>query len=194
MLTFPILGYIVLCFMLVSCNRAQIGQRNYEMGVRYYELSDHGDYHDQPELDTAIAYFEKAIEIGFKERDVFEKLAWSYNGSFVQDIENMERVYTLALTHFSNDVEFYFRRGNCRMNLGKYRAAYGDFNCAILLDTGQHFEYISNAFYERGALSFLFGDTLNADRNWKTAQKSSKCKLRPYPDYCRRFDLSKSIK
>jgi hypothetical protein len=39
-----------------------------------------------------------------------------------------------------------------------------------LLDTAQQFEYINEAIYQRGAMSYLLKDTATAYRDWKAAQ------------------------
>ncbi|MBU2062131.1 MAG: hypothetical protein KKH44_09835, partial [Bacteroidetes bacterium] len=128
--------------------------------------------------------FEKSIDKGFKERDVFDKLAWSYL-LLNQDNENAERVYSLGLQTFPNDIVFYFRRGGCRKELKKHKQAFEDFNQAILLDKTRKFENINNAFYERGAMRYILGDTINADKDREIAKSITDDELRTYQDYCR---------
>jgi tetratricopeptide (TPR) repeat protein len=169
---------------LCSCDTLKSGQELYESGLDYFRSADHGDYHDQEGLRKAIIKFEMAIEKGFKERDVFDKLTSSYH-FLNQDLENVERVYSLGLEVFPNDIEFYFRRGSCRKELKKHKGAFEDFNQTILLDSTSTSEYISSAFYERGAMRYILGDTVNANSDRKIAQGITDYELRDYSDYCR---------
>lgn len=174
-------------FVLVSCDNSQTGEQLYKSGLAHFESSDHGDYHDQEGLKKAINKFEKSIEKGFKERDVFDRLTWSYQ-LLSSDNENAERIYSLGLIAFQNDIEFYFRRGGCRKELKKHKEAFEDFDRAILLDTIRKYEYLNSAFYERGAMSFILGDTINAEKDREIAQNMTDHELRTYQDYCRLWE------
>ncbi|RKD16578.1 hypothetical protein BCY91_17180 [Pelobium manganitolerans] len=169
---------------MISCEYFTSGRQFYEKGLKFYELSDGGDVYSTPELEKAIENFEKSIKKGFKERDVFDKLTWSYR-ILNQDNKNMERVYSLALKNFPNDIEFYFRRGDSRKELQKYKLALEDYNKAILLDKERKYEYINSAFYERGAIKYILGDTVNANKDRDIAKSITDHKLRTYKDYCK---------
>lgn len=165
-----------------NCCTFQTGQQLYESGLKHFTSADHECYHDEKELKEAINCFEKAIEKGFKEREVFYNLAWCY--SLKGDAENAERIYSEGLQYFPKDIEFYFRRGECRKGLREYQKAYNDFNQVILLDTMRKYEYISSAFYARGAMDFLLGNKMDAEEDRETAQHLSGDSLRAYQDYC----------
>ena len=178
---------ILLCLtatiVLFSCDTLQTGQQLYKSGLDHYQSADHGDTHDFVGLTKAIADFEKSIKKGFKDRDVFVKLTWSYLWLNC-DKQNSERVYSLGLQTYPNDIEFYFRRGGCRKELKKYQQAYEDFNQSILLDTTRKYEYINDAFYERGAMRYILGDTINANMDREIAKSLTDYDLRTYKDYC----------
>jgi tetratricopeptide (TPR) repeat protein len=169
--------------LLFSCDTLQTGQQLYKSGLDHFKSADHGDYHDYVGLEKAIADFEKSIEKGFKDRDVFDKLTRSY-WLLNNDKQNAERIYTLGLLSFPNDIEFYLGRARCRKGLKKHKQAFEDFNRAILLDTTRKYEYINNAFYERGAMRYILGDTIDADKDREIAKSITDHDLRTYQDYC----------
>lgn len=170
--------------VLFRCDPFQTGKQLYNSGLEHFKSADHECYHDHDELSKATVDFEKSIDKGFKERDVFDKLTWSYL-LLNCDNENAERIYSMGLQSFPDDIEFYFRRGGCRKELKKYKEAFDDFNQAILLDTTRKYEYINNAFYERGAMRYILGDTINADKDREIAKSITDHELRTYQDYCR---------
>ena len=178
-----ILLCLTVAIVLFSCDTFQTGQQLYKSGLNHYKSADHDDYHDHDGLNKAILDFEKSIDKGFKERDVFDKLTWSYL-LLNSDNQNAERVYSLGLQTFPNDIEFYFRRGGCRKELKRHKQAFEDFNQAILLDTTRKYEYINNAFYERGAMRYILRDTINADKDREIAKSITDHELRTYHDYC----------
>lgn len=178
-----LLLWLIFTIVLFSCDFFQTAQQLYKSGLDHYNSADHGDTHDYVGLEKAIADFEKSIKKGFKDRDVFDKLTWSYR-ILNQDNKNMERVYSLALENFPNDIEFYFRRGDSRKEQKKHKSALEDYNKAISLDTARKYEYINSAFYERGAMKYILGDTLNADKDREIAQSITDHELRTYHDYC----------
>jgi hypothetical protein len=69
-------------------------------------------------------------------------------------------------------------------NSKKYKPALDDFDKAILLDTAKRYEYINETIYERGAMRYILGDTINAFKDWQLAQKLTDHELRTYDDYC----------
>ncbi len=179
-----ILLFLTLTVVLFSCDPFQTGKQLYNSGLKHFKSADQECYPDHDGLSKAIVDFEKSIDKGFKERDVFDKLTWSYL-LLNRDNENAERIYSMGLQSFPDDIEFYFRRGGCRKELKKYKEAFDDFNQAILLDTTRKYEYINNAFYERGAMRYILGDTINADKDREIAKSITDHELRTYQDYCR---------
>ena len=177
-----VFAWWIITSFLFSCN-AQTGQQHFKKGISYFKLADHSDYYDQEGLQNAIVEFEKSIKKGYADREVFDRLTWSYH-LLNHDIKNSERVYTIGLKYLPTDIEFYFRRGNDRKELKKFQAAFDDFDKAILLDTVRHYEYISDAIYQRGAMRFILGDTVNSFKDWQAAQKITDHELRTYDDYC----------
>jgi len=189
--TFVLFLCITLTTSILSCNFFKGGNDYYQSGLKEFNStnfvkSDAYGYDDLEKLKIAINDFEKSIEMGYHQRDVFDNLTWCY-WYLNQDNTNMERVYSLGLKSFPNDVEFYYRRGNCRERLNKYKEAFEDFNKAILLDTTRKYEYISDAFYERGAMRYILGDKVNANNDREIAQKSTKDELKTYKVYCQRW-------
>ena len=160
------------------------GKSYYEAGLKNYKNADHEDYHDMDGLLNAKQYFEKAIKSGYDGRDVFEKLSMCY--TFLDDKGNAERVYSLGLTHFPKDIEFYFYRGNIRKELKNHKGAFSDYDKVVSLDTTRR--YFKDAVYYRGAMSYILGDKKSANADWKTAQKITDYELRTYPDYCQLWE------
>ena len=179
-----ILLFLTLTVVLFSCDTFQTGKQLYNRGLEHFKSADHECYHDHDGLSKAIVDFEKSIDKGFKERDVFDKLTLSYL-LLKRDNENAERIYSMGLQSFPDDIEFYFRRGGCRKELKKHKEAFDDFNQAILLDTARKYEYINDAFYERGAMRYILGDTIIADKDREIAKSITDHELRTYQDYCR---------
>jgi tetratricopeptide (TPR) repeat protein len=177
-----LLTWLTIITFLFSCN-FPTGQQHYERGLSYFKLADHGDYHDPDGLGKAINEFEKGIKKSYTDRDVFDKLTWSYH-LLNDDNENSERVYSIGLKYYPKDIEFYFRRGDDRKELKKYKAALDDFDKAIVLDTAKQYEYINDAIYQRGAMRYILGHTINAFKDWQAAQKITNHELRTYDDYC----------
>lgn len=180
----PILLFWMLSSILLSCDSLQTGRQLYESGLDNFKAADHGDYHNDEGLAEAIKDFEKSIEKGFNERDVFEMLAQSYH-FLNQDLENEERVYSLGLEAHPGDFEFHYYRGECRKELKNQKGAFEDFDDVIALDTARNGEYVSDAFYERGAMRYILGDTINANKDREVAQSLADYELRTYSDYCR---------
>ncbi len=169
--------------ILASCDNLHTGKGLYRSGLAYYKASDHGDYHNLKLLEKAINKFEKSIKKGFGERDVFDRLATSYI-LLSDDNESAERIYSLGLKALPSDIEFFFDRGNCRKKLKDHQGAFFDFNQAISLDTTKTYEYRYSAYYERGAMRYILGDTVNATKDRVIAQKMTDYDLRTYHDYC----------
>jgi len=184
-------SYIIIFILIIGCLCYFVdlssGKECYRKGLAYYEAADEECYFDEDGLEKAISYLEKALKRGVKERELYDKLAFGYS-RLNEDEYNSERIYSLALQQYPKDIEFYFRRGQCRQGLKEYKKAYEDFNKAILIDTSKKYIYYSSLYYERGAMRFMTGDTLNAKKDLETAEKLDGHELRDYKDYCRKFE------
>jgi tetratricopeptide (TPR) repeat protein len=166
-------------FLVTACN--QSGKDYYNSGVKQFRKADHEDYYDWNYLKNARDDFEKAIKKGFVERDLYDDLSMCY--LFLHDTINEERVYTLGLSHFPNDIRFHFNRGNLYKEAKKYKAAFLDYDKVVSLDTTSI--YYKDALYYRGAMSYLLGDKEAANSDRIKAQKISDDELREYADYCK---------
>jgi tetratricopeptide (TPR) repeat protein len=151
----------------------------YKVGLNKMKQGDHGDYHDPPLIEKAAMYFEKAIKKGYDKRDVYDKLSTCYHR--LDDNKNAERIYSLGLEKYSQAVEFFFYRGNCRKESKNHRGAFEDYDKVVSLDTGSR--YFKNVIYYRGAMSYILGDTTAAHKDWLKAQKITDHELRDYADY-----------
>lgn len=181
---FRLISSLLAVLILSSCDNLQTGKGLYRSGLVYYKAADHGDYFNLKLLEKAINKFEKSIKKGLEERDVFDKLATSYI-LLNNDRESAERIYSLGLKKHPNDIEFYFYRGNCRKELKEYHGAFSDFNQAISLDKKEEYVYRNSTYYERGAMRYILGDTVNAFEDRAIAQKMTDHALRAYSDYLR---------
>lgn len=159
------------------------GQTYFERGKISFELAMEDDTIEQDKLEDAILNFEKAISKGITDREVFDQLASSYtilNG----DSENAGRVYSLGLSYYPNDSEFYFSRANCRAELKEFKAALLDYDKCISLEKTKEKNFTKEAIYSRGAMRHLLGDVINAEKDLQSAQKQTDYELRSYDDYC----------
>jgi tetratricopeptide (TPR) repeat protein len=152
----------------------------YKIGANRLTAADHGDYQDNDKVESAIYYFEKAIKKGFVKRELFDKLSYCYLIS--NNNRNAEKILTIGLSHYSNDAEFYFDRGNCRKDLKNFNGAFLDYDKVMAVD--KNFKYLNEAIYYRGAMRYILGDTLKANIDRQEAQKITDHKLRTYADYC----------
>lgn len=159
------------------------GRMLYSLGLNKYNTGDHGDYYDDDKIKSAAWYFEKAIGKGLKTRDVFDKLALCY--LVLDDERNADRAFTMGLEYFPKDAEFYFYRGNSRKEIKDFKGALADYSAVI--EVQPIFKYISDAYYYRGAMSYLLGDTIRAETDRIIAQKGKDHELRTYADYCQLF-------
>jgi tetratricopeptide (TPR) repeat protein len=151
----------------------------YRIGLNKMKQGDHGDYNDPTLIQKAAFYFEKAIQKGYDERDVYDKLSTCYH--WLGDNKNAERIYSLGLKTYPQDVEFLFYRGNCRKEFKNHLGAFEDYNKVVSLDTASR--YLKNAIYYRGTMSYILGDTSSAHNDWLKAQKITDYELRDYADY-----------
>ena len=145
-----------------------LGRPYFEKGLELYQLSDHDCTWDWEIIKKAIPEFEKAIDKGYKEREVFDKLASCYRHSN-GDVKNAEIIYSRALTYYPDDYEFYIQRGDCRKSLKKYEDALKDYEKATSIKNAKFRDNYSNVIYDRGAIKYILGDTINAEADRKLA-------------------------
>lgn len=151
----------------------EIGQSEMKNG-RDYDLI-HPD-----KLRQATTYFRLAIDKGLKEREIFYKTFWCYHD--LNDYSKAETILTEALEIYPTDIEFLYWRGQKRKEQKKYQLALEDFDSVIQLDSVSY-ELIYSAYYDRGAMKYLLGDSVEANKDWVSASKRTSDKLRYYHDY-----------
>ena len=164
------------------------GKILYKIGLYKYKQGDHGDYNDWNKVESAAFYFEKAIGSGYKKRDVYEYLTncyWILGNKVMAD-----SVYSLAIIQYPNDVIFYFYQGGCRKELKNIRGALRDFDEVIKLDNT--YKNIANAYYDRGAMRYVLGDTIGAKADRLQVKKLVGEDWGTYEDYCRTLGLDKN--
>ncbi len=105
------------------------GKTLYKLGLNCYNSGEHGDYEDWDKMRRAAFYFEKAVNKGYTQKDVYSYLTHCYH--VLSDETNEEKVYTLAIIQYPTDAEFHFYRGDCRKKLKNYQGAFDDFDSII---------------------------------------------------------------
>ena len=66
----------------------------------------------------------------------------------------------------------------------KFKSALFDYKKSINLAQTKEVDFLKKAIYDKGAMSYILGDFVNAEKDWKLAQKETEYKLRTYEDYC----------
>ena len=165
------------------------GNKLYEQGV--VEMKQ-GIVHDMIKPDhllKAIIYFRVAMIKGYKERSIFTNAYWCYHDYDFSHpwYRSIESVLTKGLKYYPQDIEFYFRRANARTELKEFQNALLDYDMAILLDKTRQYEYINEAFYNRGAVRYMIGDQTGARNDFIKGQKMSGYTFREYHDYCKKW-------
>ncbi|KFF02908.1 hypothetical protein [Flavobacterium reichenbachii] len=179
---FGLLTILILLFIIYKTDLFISGQTYFERGKNSFLTAVEDDSFDHKKLEDAILNFEMAIKKGNKERELFDKLGSSYsllNG----DHYNAERIYDKAIINYPNDAEFYFFRANCKKEQKKFKSAFLDYEKCINLAQTQKADFLKEAIYNRGAISYKLGDFLKAEKDWKLAQIKTDYKLRTYQDY-----------
>jgi len=153
------------------------------MGVAKMQSSFHEDYSDWDKCESAVKYFEAAINRGYDKRDLFDRLANCYH--ILQDRQNEIRAYSLGLTKYPNDAGFLFYRGTCYQEMKRPEDALNDFD--VLVKTNPSHQYYNDAVFKRGAMRYILNDTIGAKADYVRARnidpKDYNFKL--YFDYCR---------
>ncbi|PRY05344.1 tetratricopeptide repeat protein [Pontibacter ummariensis] len=150
----------------------------YQLGI---EKSDEGnDAIDVQGKRQAAEYFERAIEKGYRDRNVYVKLYWA-NIHIHSSDSTIEEMLTDALEAYPNDSEFLFRRADSRLSQHKYELAIEDYSEVI--KNGPDFQYLHSAYYNRGAAKFILGKREEAEKDREMAQQLAPHQLRTYEDY-----------
>ena len=159
------------------------GKMLYKIGLFQYNQGNHGDYNDWRKTRSAAFYFEKALDNDYRVREVYSRLSHCY--WILNDKANAEKTYSLGIEEFPKDAEFYSYRGDCRAELKNYQGAFGDYDSVIKLNARSR--YLYDAYFARGAMRYILGDTVTANIDRLQAEKLSGKDLRTYKDYCRIF-------
>ena len=155
----------------------------YQMGVDELSIGIKDEVNKRGHIEKAIKYFEMAKKRGYNERDLYVRLHESYQQ--LGDRNKEEEVLTKALELFPKDKEFLLYRGLSRLQQKKYPLAQTDFNQIITIDTTSKdtSEYLDDAFYNKGAITYKQGDTTKAAIDFKIAQGLTTDTLKKYDVY-----------
>jgi tetratricopeptide (TPR) repeat protein len=135
-------------------------------------------------IKEAARYFELALSKGYHSRDVFQNLYWCY--TYSHDGPAAEMALSKGLARYPTDQEFWCRRAAARLEQGHFELALQDFNKGLSLPT--KYQYLSEAFYKRGAAKYMLGQKPAAEEDRTRAQTLSGDSLRTYEDYCQLFN------
>ncbi len=174
---------LIVAFIYYYSNIFVSGRTLYELGIDNYKKGYQEDVYITEPIERAAFYFEKAIDKGYLEKDVFDRLTRCY--AVLEDHVSAERANTKAISQFPKNAEFYYSRADHRKQLKRYRDALEDYTSAIELNPS--YEYISDAYFDKGAMEYLLGDTVlaNKDRISAIKIKGDPNYFRTYADYCR---------
>lgn len=161
------------------------GETYFERGQKSFIAATETDVIEDSLFEDAIDNYEKAIDKGVKKRAVFSNLSKSY--FYNQDHQNAERILTEGIKFYPNEAEFYFYRASCKKDLKEYKGALLDYDKCVNLGDAKNTDFVKDAIYGRGAMRYLFGDFVNAEKDWKLAQLKTDYELRTYKDYCQLF-------
>ena len=175
----------LLCFstpyLLTSKNKL------YEQGVVEMKLGNDYDIIRGDHLLMAIINFRVAMVKGYKERSIFINTFWCYKSLGLHWNRSIETLMTKGLKYYPKDMEFYFRRADARTELKEFKNALLDYDMVISLDKERKYEYIIEAFYERGAIRYMYGDQNGAKKDFIKSQEMSDNEFREYKDYCKKW-------
>jgi tetratricopeptide (TPR) repeat protein len=162
-------------YMLLS------GTQIFEMGKDEFKKGEQ-DTAGTASLEKAAKYFEKALQKGYKERELFVSLYQCYDR--LNNNEKVQETLGKALELFPKDVELFYYKAAWEMETKKYKEAYADFNNAITLPfDSAEFQLIDAAYYNRGAISFIQGDTAKAFEDYRKANQLAGDTLEAYEVY-----------
>jgi tetratricopeptide (TPR) repeat protein len=161
----------------------------YEQGLVEKRKGFNRDVINSEHLFKALINFRIAMIKGYKGREIFINTYWCYHEiDFGHPCyRSIETVLTKGLKYYPHDIEFYYRRANARLGLRKFKDALSDYDNAILYDKTRKYEYINDAFYNRGAIKYMLGNSTGAKYDFVNAQKITTYELRVYQDYCKQW-------
>jgi tetratricopeptide (TPR) repeat protein len=135
-------------------------------------------------IKEAAHYFELALSKGYDSRDVFQNLYWCY--AYAHDAPAVEMALSRGVARYPTDQEFWCRRAAVRLEQAHFELALQDFNKGLSLPA--NYQYLSDAFYGRGAAKYMLGQKPAAAADRTRAQLLSGDSLRTYADYCQLFN------
>ncbi|HWA34916.1 MAG TPA: hypothetical protein VG737_12330 [Cyclobacteriaceae bacterium] len=153
----------------------------YKIGMFLMKTARQDDMIFVDRFENAANYLQLSVDKGLNDRTVFRDLFICYDMS--QHDDKAEITLDKAIEFYSADFEFRYLRGEKRKELKKHRLAFEDFNTALTIDSTKN-EKVYSAYYNRGAMKYILGDSLTAMQDWKTASKIAGRELRDYSDYC----------
>jgi tetratricopeptide (TPR) repeat protein len=156
----------------------------YERGLAEKDKGMGTDVLDAVAIQQAARYFELALGKGYRSREVFQNLYWCY--AYSHDGPAVEMALSQGLALYPTDQEFWCRRAAARLEQEHFELALQDFNTGLSLPT--NYQYLSEAFYERGAAKYMLGQKPAAEEDRTRAQTLSGDSLRTYEDYCQLFN------
>jgi hypothetical protein len=160
----------------------------YDQGVLEMKQGIDYDVIKDEHLLKAVINFRIAMFKGYKERTIFINTYWCYKSLGNHWYSSIETVLTKGLQYYPKDIEFYFRRANARAELKEFNRALSDYDMVISLDKGREYEYITEAFYERGAVRYILYDQNGAKKDFIMSQEMSSYEFREYQDYCKKWE------
>jgi tetratricopeptide (TPR) repeat protein len=160
----------------------------YNEGVEYFNNHYHVDYMDNGSLEEAVRIFEKAVNSGCNNYDLFYKLYFCYESS--GDNRNAEKYISKAIeVDPSKSPELYYWRGELNIKLKRLKEAIADYTVYV---KSNHVRDISTGYYRLGGLQYALGDTINSKINMERAIELDGGKEKPcFDDFVKTWDLNK---
>jgi len=140
----------------------------YKIATTYKDSGDHYDYFIENYFMIASTFYEKAIEKGVHEREIYWELFWIYFK--LHDNKKSESLLTEALELYPSDIWFRFYRATVRKDLKKFRKAYKDYDL-VVNSKKVDFPFYYEAVYERGSIKYKNGDKESAKSDYNIAKK-----------------------
>lgn len=164
-------------FMLMSADQV------YDMAKEEFRIGEQDTTNDKS-IQKAVKFFNVAYEKGYKEKELFVSLYQCHTR--LKDDAKAEEALNKAIELFPEDVELYFMRGEHMFGHRNWDAAYNDFNKSITLPfDSAEFDLIDAAYYNRGAIAWLKGDTAKANADYWKANALAGDTLNTYDIYCK---------